>query len=407
MVNPTDYSYVAPPKRLTAAAMAATEGKKCKTCGTVHPKIVKNPEDHFTFLAPPPGAAESDQAKYKLYPHVIKAAFERISDNSVLLMGKSLDAHPRKLIHSVIQIPPNTIRPGVKSLGAGSSASYHDITSMIQHIVKRNMQLPERLPDTIDANLDRTIQNLQQVYYDLILGSASTSITQGNSGKRGTVVGTKPAPAILRRHPRKRGRIRENLLGKRVFFISRTTISGNTKLKNDQVGIPISFARTEQIEEKVQEFNREWLMVFFLNGKKQYPGCTRIVKHSTGDVYDVEVLRRDFQLEVGDIIFRDIVDGDLAYFNRQPTLERSSIGVHRVVILQDPSTHTFQMNVSACEWYNADRPSMSATGSCLGGYNASPEGKQCKHCSTAVEYNCLVTQRCVARLSNCGKFLKR
>jgi hypothetical protein len=47
-------------------------------------------------------------------------------------------------------------------------------------------------------------------------------------------------------------------------------------------------------------------------------------------------------------------NGDLAFFNRQPTLERSSIGVHRVIVIQDPSVHTFQFNVLTCVNYNAD-----------------------------------------------------
>ncbi len=51
---------------------------------------------------------------------------------------------------------------------------------------------------------------------------------------------------------------------------------------------------------------------------------------------------------------RDIVTGDSAFFNRQPSLERSALGVHRVVVLEDPSIHTFQMNVIACAGYNAD-----------------------------------------------------
>jgi DNA-directed RNA polymerase beta' subunit len=405
MVDPADYSHLGPTKRLAAAALAPTEGKKCKTCGTIHPKIVKNPEDHFTFLAPPAGASGLDQGKYKLYPHVIKSAFERVSNASIVALGRSVDVHPRKLLHSVMQAPSNAIRPGVKSLGVGSSASYHDITSMFQHIVKRNMQLPDRLPDSIDVNLDRTIQNLGQLCYDMILGSASTSVTQGNSGKRGMVVGTKPAPAILRRHPRKRGRIRENLLGKRVFFISRTTISGNTKLRIDQVGVPIAVAKTEQVKDTIQEYNRDQLMTVFLNGKKGYPGCTRIIKHSTGDVHDVENLRRDFQLDVGDDMYRDIVDGDLAFFNRQPTLEKSSIGVHKVVVLQDPSAHTFQMNVSACENYNADWTASVKvpTGSRRLRCRTSQLGKRCKCRPANAGYNYLVARNRAARLSNCGK----
>jgi len=398
VVDREKYAHLPAGKRLAEAATTATEGKRCprRGCGAIHPKIVKDDEDHFTFWAEPPAPGEKRGARTgparagekrgdKLYPDTIRAIFERISDSAVEAMGRSLDVHPRKLIIRTISIPPNNIRPGVKSFG-GAGSSYHDSTNLLQHLVKRNSQLPEQLPAAmgplgpggpVDGELDRSVQNLQQIHYDLVVGSSSTSVTQGSSGRRGLVVGARPVHSFLRNLPRKEGRIRANNLGKRVFFISRSTISGNMRYRVDEVGIPLEFARTLQVLEVVQEFNRDWLMPFFLNGRRQYPGCTHVVKRATGEVHDVAGLR-DFRLEVGDALYRDVVNGDFAYFNRQPTLERSSIGVHRVIVIQDPSIHTFQMNVLACEWYNADQPSRSATGSCPERNDASLGGKQCK-----------------------------
>ncbi|MDE2097454.1 MAG: hypothetical protein KGL39_09435 [Patescibacteria group bacterium] len=390
VIDPAEFAAEPPSRRLAAAANAKTEGVICKAivgankkvCNTVHPRIVKDKEDHFTFFAAPPRAEGSVEEKFgvehKLQPHVLRAAFERVPDEVVIALGRRLDVHPRKLFHGVIQIPANTIRPGVRS-AVGPSASYHDSTSILQYIVKRNQQLPSTIPDVITPELDKSIYNLIELYYNFVLGSASASVTQGSSGKRSIVIGTRPAPSIMRRLPRKLGRIRSNMLGKRVLYISRTTISGNTRLKINQVGIPKKYARKLQIRERVQEFNIERLTGHFLNGTRQYPGCTRVQKHNTGVVCDVENVRRDFRLEIGDYIWRDIVDGDVAFFNRQPSLEKSSIGVHEIVVLDDDESRTFQFNVSACAWYNADPvPSRSATGSCLTGGRSSCWGKQCK-----------------------------
>lgn len=352
----------APAKRLMVAATVSTDGKVCprQNCKAVHPKIYKDTTDNFTFWAdfqfdkkPNMRMSLGD----KLYPDTIRKIFERISDDAVQYLGRSI--HPRELIIQNISIPPNNIRPGVKSFGGASGSSYHDSTSLIQHLTKRNMQLPDQMPDAINIvggkiseELDRSIQNLQQIYFDLLLGSSSSSF-QNNSGKRGLVIGSRPVNSFLRNLTQKDGRIRSNLLGKRVFYISRSTISGNMSYKIDEVGIPLEFARTLQVQETVQEYNRERLMTYFLNGRRQYPGCTHIIKFSTGEVHDVSGMRDSF-LEIGDIVFRDLIDGDYAFFNRAPTLERSSIGVHRAIIIQDLSVHTFQMNVLACEWYNAD-----------------------------------------------------
>lgn len=352
-------------KRLSEAATIDTAGKRCPRCSAVHPKITKDDEDYFTFWAETAVAEKRtgnprENRGDKLYPDAIRAIFERVSNSAVEALGRSITIHPRKLIIREVLIPPNTIRPGVKSFG-GAGSSYHDSTNLLQHLVKRNSQLPDQLPDAMGSNLggpvegelDRAVQNLQQIYYDLIMGSSSTSVTQGSSGRRGLVVGARPVRSFLRNLSSKEGRLRENLLGKRVFYISRSTISGNMRYRIDEVGLPLEFARTLQVKETVQEYNRDWLMTFFLNGRRQYPGCTHIIRRATGEVHDVAGLR-DFRLDVGDVLLRDIIDGDYAFFNRAPTLERSSIGVHKVIVIQDPSIHTFQMNVLACEWYNAD-----------------------------------------------------
>ena len=368
VVDASKYASERADRRLISAATSDNSGRPCPSCSAIHPKIVKDDEDNFTFWIEPVSTAESGLARtpggkhgIKLYPDTIRAIFDRISDESVLALGRSLDAHPRKLVVRVVSIPPTTIRPGVKSFG-GTGNSYHDSTNLIQHLVKRNGKLPDQLPDAmgplgpagpVPGELDRSVQNLQQIYYDLIMGSSATSSTQNNSGRRGLVMGARPVHSFMRNFPQKTGRLRANGLGKRVVFISRGTISGNMGYKIDEIGLPLEFARKLQVMEVVQEYNREWLMPFFLNGRRQYPGCSYITRRATGEVHDVSGLG-NILLEIGDIVLRDVIDGDYAYINRQPTLERSSIGVHRVVVIQDPSIHTIQMNVLACEGYNAD-----------------------------------------------------
>ena len=192
----------------------------------------------------------------------------------------------------------------------------------------------------------------QQFYYELIQGSAT--IGTSTSGKRSITIGNKQVTSLLKRQSRKKGRIRENLKGKKVSDMCRNTISGNPKAKLHEVIIPIEFATTLRVFEIVQEYNKNYLMTIFKNGRKRYPGCARI-KKKNGAVYVIDDnTNSNLILEIGDIVERDVITGDVCIFNRQPTLEISSIGGHRVIVNKDRSQRTIQMNVATCANYNAD-----------------------------------------------------
>ena len=53
----------------------------------------------------------------------------------------------------------------------------------------------------------------------------------------------------------------------------------------------------------------------------------------------------------GNVVERELEDGDFVLFNRQPTLHRMSMMAHRVKILP---MSTFRLNLSVCSPYNAD-----------------------------------------------------
>jgi DNA-directed RNA polymerase II subunit RPB1 len=354
IVGPAKYSRLPPRARFAEAASAPTEGKMCgyQDCKQVHPKIIQEKEDNFTLLVQPAGSTQ----RTKLYPHAIAQIFDRVRDEDVLLLGKSLENHPRKLVMTkYIQIPPITIRPPVRGSQHAGGASNNDINGMLQHLITRNKSIKQELilRGEIDENLDKTITNFQQFYYDLIQGSTAVA-TVGSTGKRAIIAGSKPVMSFLKMQSRKQGRIRSNLLRKKVTDICRQTISGNSQLSMESLLIPLAFARTLRVFEHVQEFNKDHLMTYFLNGHKRYPGCSRLYKRSDGKTYKMENLRKDITLEVGDIIERDIVTGDVCIFNRQPSLEICSMGCHRVVVNEDPSQGTIQFNVIDCSFYNAD-----------------------------------------------------
>jgi DNA-directed RNA polymerase subunit A' len=77
-----------------------------------------------------------------------------------------------------------------------------------------------------------------------------------------------------------------------------------------------------------------------------------VFKKRTGIEHWVGSLRPDFVLEEGDIIMRDLIDGDVVVFNRQPSMLGHCMTCHNVIILDEGKT--IRMNISACVLYNAD-----------------------------------------------------
>lgn len=342
-------------RRLAEAAKLVKTGKPgkpgptCTRCGAVHPKIVKSDEDYFSFYAEDPGGE-----RRSILPTEIRAVFGMVADETVAAFGRP--NHPRTLVLTQIPVPPNTIRPGMRmGLGPGGSASTHDTTNLIQHFLRNTQQLPGQVPDVITPKIEKIWSNSRLLYHSQIIGVAKNSAASHSStGRRSIVLGSRPTNSIMRGLARKRGRFRKNLAGKRVWSIVRSTISGNPYLGIDQVGLPVAFARTVQIVETVTEHSRARLLRYFLNGSTRYPGCTRVWKRAKGQWHYVSGATRGFHLDVGDRIERDVITGDLGYFGRAPSLERSSLGVHEIVVLLDPAISTIQMNVLATPWYNAD-----------------------------------------------------
>lgn len=317
-------------------------GRACPVCSRIQPKITKNEEDDFSIKA------TFGPIETVLTSEFIKNRLRGISSSLLTLMGKHLDVHPSEFCRNIIQIPPNTMRPGARIIDSATQRSQHNIQTVLQYILKGSIQMANPQNRTYEAK-----SNMHQLYYQMHLGKAGATVSSRTGKRRLTSPAEKPIEGTLRGIPSKHGFLRSKLLGKRVIWAARSTISGNTKLELDQVGVPLKFAKSMQVIETMQKFNADRLLLYFMNGRHNYPGCTRILKKNTGAIYDVENNDINFRLEIGDMLYRDLVDGDYVYFNRQPTLERNSIGLHRAKILLYGCL-TLQLNVSSCKWYGAD-----------------------------------------------------
>ena len=96
-----------------------------------------------------------------------------------------------------------------------------------------------------------------------------------------------------------------------------------------------------------------YLKKFATNGPGKYPGANYIIRPD-GKKKKITEETKEASLEEiqpGYIVERHIIDGDVAIFNRQPSLHRMSMMCHKVRVL---SGKTLRLNPAVCHPYNAD-----------------------------------------------------
>ena len=152
----------------------------------------------------------------------------------------------------------------------------------------------------------------------------------------------------------KEGRFRSNLSGKRVDFSARTVISPDPNLDINEVGVPVDVAMRLSVPEKVTAWNIDELKKLVINGPENYPGALYIIRPDGKRIrleFVVDRTKIAEAVELGFVVERHLKNGDIAIFNRQPSLHRMSIMAHYVRVLP---YKTFRLHLCVCPPYNAD-----------------------------------------------------
>jgi DNA-directed RNA polymerase II subunit RPB1 len=172
-----------------------------KDCAEPHPYVYKDKYEQAIFYADYFKSGVF-QKKIEMYNHFIKEIFGRITDDTVLKMGKTLNSHPSNLILDIIRVAPNTIRPDIRRVG-GNRSNNSDITALTKNIVEINDLLPLEIPPIkeISKDLREMYFNLDMTYYELVKGSSTT-----NNQVRLVTTTNKIPNSIANRIPKKEGK---------------------------------------------------------------------------------------------------------------------------------------------------------------------------------------------------------
>lgn len=322
--------------------------------------------------------------------------FENLDVRDLDLIGYGGKKHPRRFVWTAFPIMGSVARPVIKM---GGDISNDDITKKYSSMVRANADLRAAILQK-DSGVARKKKNksipdlqreLESIIYSMIVNNKNIKKIFGKDSSK------TPCFSLRDRLSGKSGRLRNNLMGKRVDFSARTVVSPDPSLSVGQVGLPRKFARILTVPEIVRVYNKQQLEILVNEGRAKFmirDGCRKCIEpllrpkggyvFSRGDVVirghltldprsavplkggdavrktNGEVLRepelelpkrRWISLNLGDVVERHIRDGDEVIINRQPTLHGAGMMTHEVRIVEED---TMKLNLAVCAAYNAD-----------------------------------------------------
>ncbi|KAI1298257.1 DNA-directed RNA polymerase II largest subunit [Xylaria venustula] len=317
-------------------------------CGNNQPKI------RLAALKLTAVSEEKDEENNKskntinITPEMALNILKNISDSDLRDMGLNKDyARPEWMIITVLPVPPPPVRPSISMDGTGQGLrNEDDLTYKLGDVLRANSNVRQALQEGSAGHIAHEFDTLLQYHVATLMDNDIAGQPQAlqKSGR--------PVKSIRARLKGKEGRLRGNLMGKRVDFSARTVITGDANISLDEVGVPRSIARTLTYPETVTPYNISRLHKLVQNGPNEHPGAKYVIR-SDGTRIDLRHHKRAGQisLEYGWKVERHLQDGDYIIFNRQPSLHKESMMGHRVRVMP---YSTFRLNLSVTSPYNAD-----------------------------------------------------
>ena len=292
-----------------------------------------------------------------LTPEICYDILRNMSDSDCKIMGiDPAKTRPEYMIHKIFPVSPVSIRPSAKVDFMESSTKEDDLTHKLADIIKANVRLRKFKESVNETTAKYGLDHVHLLQLHIYTNFDNESSAIPKSEQRG-----KATKSLSSRLKGKEGRIRGNLMGKRVNFSARTVITSEPTINVNQLRIPLRIAMNLTFPEVVTPQNIDKLSELVRNGRDVYPGANFVFPFSSLDLGGKRVLPIDLRyrkekvdLRYGDIVERHIVDGDIVLLNRQPTLHKLSMMGHRIVVAQDPKINTFGLNVAICSCFNAD-----------------------------------------------------
>ncbi len=306
--------------------------KKCPHCGVVQEKLKFSAPTYFYL------------GDRRLKPDELRDMLAKISDEDLLILGiDPKTSRSEWFILDTLLVPPVDVRPSI-TLETGER-SEDDLTHKLVDIMRINQRLEQNINAGAPQIIIDDLWELLQYHVTTYFNNETSGIPPARH-RSGRALKT-----IAQRLKGKEGRFRYNLSGKRVNYSARTVISVDPYIDIDEVGIPSAIAEKMTVPFYVTEWNIEEAKR--LLEKNDYPMVVNIIMPDGKRKRMLETNKEEMVKEVrpGYILERQLQDGDIALFNRQPSLHRMSIMAHRIRVM---GGKTYRINYCATAPYGAD-----------------------------------------------------
>ena len=228
--------------------------------------------------------------------------------------------HPASMVLDVVPVIPPDLRPMVQLDGGRFATS--DLNDLYRRVINRNNRL-KRLadlgaPEIIVNNEKRMLQEAVDALFD-----------NGRRGRPVTGPGNRALKSLSDMLKGKQGRVRQNLLGKRVDYSGRSVIVVGPQLKLHQCGLPKQMAL-----ELFKPFVMKRLVD--LNHAQNIKSAKRMVERARPVVWDV---------------LEEVIAEHPVLLNRAPTLHRLGIQAFEPQLVEGKA---IQIHPLVCTAFNAD-----------------------------------------------------
>ncbi|THH26811.1 hypothetical protein EUX98_g7375 [Antrodiella citrinella] len=282
----------------------------------------------------------------------------------------------------VLPVPPTRFRPPAKMNGALFEHPQNELLAKVLNTSYRLRDLNEdlRAMFTKGSSVDEVARRraLQSLLDSLVqLQVDVNSFIDSSKNPAPIRQGKLPPPGVKQLLEKKEGLFRKHMMGKRVNYAARSVISPDVNIEPNEIGIPPVFARKLTFPEPVTPANFHEMRALVIAGPRSYPGAT-MVEYEDGHLQFLEKLTVEQRTAIANQlltpqgsdrgpsrtglytrtasinkkVYRHLRDGDLVILNRQPTLHKPSMMVHKARVLQGEKT--IRMHYANCNSYNAD-----------------------------------------------------